>query len=102
MVHRYGPVPECSIPIAKTEWAPEWNLQVSPQGFGSCLMPFSRNGGSKALQRGGAAVAGRRGSVSGDGDANRSARSPLLCFFGGAFPLCYAGRNNRLLLDFSW
>jgi hypothetical protein len=27
MVHRYGPVPECSIPIAKTEWAPEWNLQ---------------------------------------------------------------------------
>jgi hypothetical protein len=34
MVHRYGPVPECSIPIAKTEWAPEWNLQVSLGALG--------------------------------------------------------------------
>jgi hypothetical protein len=29
MVHRYGMVPKCSIPIAKTEWTTEWNLQVS-------------------------------------------------------------------------
>jgi hypothetical protein len=28
MVHRYGPVLKYSIPIAKTEWTPEWNLQV--------------------------------------------------------------------------
>jgi hypothetical protein len=28
MVRRYRPVPECSIPIGKTEWSPEWNLQV--------------------------------------------------------------------------
>jgi hypothetical protein len=45
MVHRYGSVPECFIPIAKTEWAPEWNLQVrlyhSKARFGLSVLKFN-------------------------------------------------------------
>jgi hypothetical protein len=49
---------------------------------GIWLLPhaFLEEWGGARHCRGGAAVAGRRGSVSGDGDVDRSVHSPLLCF----------------------